>query len=66
MKLKTIHELDFVTQRAIVGGAGFGECTCTGDCICKCTKDDPSASTKNDNKKWESDQTMGKTQANNL
>lgn len=68
MKLKTIHELDFAAQRAIVGGSNIGDCTCTGDCVCACddSREAPEASTKDSNNKWQADQTMAKTQANNL
>ncbi len=68
MKLKTIQELDLGAQRAIVGGANLGDCTCTGSCTCLCRdeRDAPEASTKDSNNKWEANQVMAKTQANNL
>lgn len=36
MRLKTIHELDFAAQRAIVGGASLEPCGCEANCICRC------------------------------
>lgn len=36
MKIKNLHELDFSSQRAILGGAAsYGPCKCTCSCACK-------------------------------
>lgn len=37
MKIKTIQELDFAAQRAMVGGMGAQGCSCS--CTCTCGKD---------------------------
>lgn len=66
MDIKNLRELDFSSQRAIIGGASFGECTCTGSCTCKCDSSSPSATTKSENKEWEANNTMARTQRNNF
>ena len=66
MGIKNLLELDFTSQAAVIGGASFGNCTCSGSCVCKCDSSSPSNSTKSDNKKWQADETSARTQKNNL
>lgn len=68
MKIKTIQELDFAAQRAMVGGTNFGDCECTGSCTCVCddSREAPSSSTKDSNNKWGAKQTFAKKQAQKL
>ncbi len=34
MEIKNLRELDFSSQRAIIGGAAVGGCSCTCSCSC--------------------------------
>lgn len=43
MKLKTIQELDFAAQRAMIGGTATTGCTCSA-CTCSCEKDQKDSS----------------------
>lgn len=45
MKLKTIHELGFAAQRAMIGGSTSVPCRCDCICNCYCEEEEASAST---------------------
>ncbi len=49
MKLKTIHELDFAAQRAIIGGTSFEPCGCEASCMCECEEEELSRAIAKDN-----------------
>ncbi len=42
MKLKTIQELDFAAQRAMIGGTATTGCTCS-TCTCECAENQNSS-----------------------
>ncbi len=68
MDIKNLRELDFSSQRAIIGGASFGECTCSGYCTCVCdsSREAPTNSMKSEANDLESKTTFARTQRNNL